>query len=654
VDAPPPERRDLAAGPVRAVLEGVDLRGVGQGAEPLVDRVYVAVRDRDWNTIPATITDLAFDRTEAGFSVTFRARHRAGDIDFAWAGSIEGSSDGVIRYTMDGAAESAFSYCRIGFCVLHPDSLAGAAYAARTPQGPVSGALPTLIAPQEVVDGFERPLFPACEALDVEGPDGARITCEFEGDLFEMEDQRNWTDASFKTYCTPIGLGYPTQAQPGQRIHQRVTMRIAGTRPPAAGRDSEAVARLTLGRGTGRGLPAIGFGMASDGAPLGDREQERLRALHPDHLRVDVRPARPGWEGSLDEAATQADQLDCGLEVALFPPDGGAAGPDRQATADVAAQVADRLAGTAVARWLVFDAGTAGTGTTPATLALAVHGRLTRTHPDAPVAGGTNGDFAGLNRARPDPSVLDAICYAVNPQVHASDDRSLLENVTAQGATVRTARSFADGRDVIVSPVTLAPRFNPAASGPEAPPPPGRLPSAVDPRQMSLLGAAWTVASIASLTAANADSVTWFETVGWRGLMERESGSPLPDLFASFPGMVFPAYHAFADLAEMRGAELLEVASSAPRSLAGLAVRRGDRVNGLLANLTATELAVSVAPVGGEVRYRVLDETTGSLATSDADAFRRSGSAAESEGGEWRIALRPYATLVFGTDVRPG
>ena len=145
------------------------------------------------------------------------------------------------------------------------------------------------------------------------------------------------------------------------------------------------------------------------------------------------------------------------------------------------------------------------------------------------MAGGTDGDFAELNRSRPAPDELDALTFAIDPRVHSSDDRSIMENVTAQGTTVATARSFADGRAICVSPVTLAARFNPVAKGPAPPTPAGELPSAVDHRQMSLLGAAWTVGSIASLAAAGADSVTWYETVGWRGLIERESGSPVPE-----------------------------------------------------------------------------------------------------------------------------
>ena len=40
-------------------------------------------------------------------------------------------------------------------------------------------------------------------------PSGGEVTISFTGDLFEMEDQRNWTDASYKTYSTPLRIPYP-------------------------------------------------------------------------------------------------------------------------------------------------------------------------------------------------------------------------------------------------------------------------------------------------------------------------------------------------------------------------------------------------------------------------------------------------------------
>ena len=50
---------------------------------------------------------------------------------------------------------------------------------------------------------------------------------EFGGDVFEMEDYRKWTDASYKTYITPIGLPYPVEIVRGDNIYQAITFRIS-------------------------------------------------------------------------------------------------------------------------------------------------------------------------------------------------------------------------------------------------------------------------------------------------------------------------------------------------------------------------------------------------------------------------------------------
>ena len=59
-------------------------------------------------------------------------------------------------------------------------------------------------------------------------PAVARSSIRFEGDLWEMEDQRNWTDASYKTYSTPLRLPYPVEIQEGDRVWQRVTIEARG------------------------------------------------------------------------------------------------------------------------------------------------------------------------------------------------------------------------------------------------------------------------------------------------------------------------------------------------------------------------------------------------------------------------------------------
>jgi hypothetical protein len=112
----------------------------------------------------------------------------------------------------------------------------------------------------------------------------------------------------------------------------------------------------------------------------------------------------------------------------------------------------------------------------------------------------------------------------------------------------------------------------------------------VDARQASELASAWTAMSVRRLAAAGAASLTYFETTGWLGVVERESGSPRPDLFPSRPGEPFPLYRALAHLADLRGEELVATASSDPLTVDAL----GFHSAVLVANLTPRTQRVAV------------------------------------------------------------
>ena len=83
----------LTAGPVTALLDGADLRRIRVGDTELVQRVYVAVRDAPWNTIPAEYDDWTVEQGSDTFVVRFRATHRHETIDFTWQGTIFGTAD---------------------------------------------------------------------------------------------------------------------------------------------------------------------------------------------------------------------------------------------------------------------------------------------------------------------------------------------------------------------------------------------------------------------------------------------------------------------------------------------------------------------------------------------------------------------------------
>ena len=474
-DTPAAAPIELTAGPLTLTFEPeiAFVRYVRVADREVLRGAYAAVRNAVWGTVAAHVRDVQVKRSDGGFVLTFVSEHKQDDIDFVWNGELTGKRDGTLRFAFDGKALSTFLRNRIGFCVLHPmRECAGQPCVIEKTDGRiVKGAFPDLISPHQPhfdIRAVRHTVVPGLEA-----------EVRMEGDTFEMEDHRNWTDANFKTYCTPLANPFPVKVAAGTSIQQSVTLTLKGNvpRPVSIRRDAPVEFRIT---GEQRKMPQIGFGYSTvDAGAL-----SRVRELAPAHLRVDLHLDKPGWKDTLAAAGS----LGIPLEVAVF------GSPDELRKADVKNAV----------RYLLFDTA-------------AKVPKL-----GSPTLVGTNDYFTELNRQRPARDAGDGTCYSITPQVHAFDNASLVENLEAQGHTVRTARSFAGDRWIAVTPVTLRPRFIPANGAPVEP----------DPRQSSPFNAAWTLGSIKYLAESGADSITYYELSGQGGIL----GFPVEKVFAIVKG----------------------------------------------------------------------------------------------------------------------
>ncbi|MCS7259528.1 MAG: hypothetical protein NZ765_01935 [Anaerolineae bacterium] len=627
-----PEQRLLRAGPLTVVYEAGDLRYVQYGDQEILRRVYVAVRDRNWGTVLPHLSNIQIEARPDSFRIQYDVENKEGEIDFFWKGSIEGDAQGTITFSMDGIARSTFMRNRIGFCVLHPikECAGKPCVVERVDGSQEQGTFPFYISPHQP--------FMDMRAIKHEVVPGLWAKVRFEGDIFEMEDQRNWTDASYKTYCTPLALPFPVEVKAGTRIVQSVTLELEGEAASIPSQPQTDRITFQVGDCGGGDLPAIGLGMASHGRRLTTRELQRLRMLQLSHLRADLWFSQGNWEAELARAISEANALGVGLELALILSD--AAEKELKAFAG-ALGAATRSMRPRIDRWLIFHEREKSTSAQWITVA---RQHLASWTPSARFVSGTNHFFAELNRGRPPVALLDGITYSINPQVHAFDNASLVENLAAQASTVESARQFSAGLPIIVSPVTLRMRLNPNATAPEPEPLPGELPSQVDVRQMSLFGAGWTLGSLKYLAESGVHSVTFYETTGWLGVMEREEGSPLPTVFRSLPGAVFPMYHVFADIAEFAGGQVIPSVSSATLRVDGLTVRKGERKRVMLANLTNQEQVIDVVGLGGRVYVRLLDETNAEHAMQSPEAFReQKGELITPRNGSLELALLPYA-----------
>ena len=606
-EEPLPEEMQLHAGPLSLTFVSGELRHIYFGDHEVLRRICVAVRDRTWRTLPTRLLDLKKTIRRDSFEIHLEAENKQRGIDFYWKAVISGSSGGTVRFVMDGVAQSTFLKNRIGICVLHPiRECAGQPCSVERVDGVRQGSsFPRYISPHQV--------FKDVRSIAHEVEKGITAEVCFEGDTFETEDQRNWSDASFKTYCPPLALPYPNEICAGTKVSQSVTLAVKGAHRPYIYRKSEPVEIVTDGSAP-RELPRIGLGMSSTEIALGRTAIKRLRALNLSHLRVDIASSVASAEARLQSATEEAGLLGCRLEVAVFLSDSAEEELNRLRS------VVERIR-PPVVRWLVFHESEKSTSAKWVAMARA---NLADYQPTAKFGGGTNVYFAELGRGPTPGAEFEVVSTSLNPQVHLSDHENVAENLEAQGDIVRSARHFWPDIPLSVTPITLRPRLNADVTGLE----PGcsgvQMSPGVDVRQMSLFGAAWTAGSLKYLCEAGVHSATYYETVGWRGVMEGRLGSPLPEEFHSQPNAVFPMYHVFADFGEFAGGTVVPSKSTFPRRVESLVLKKNGAQRILLGNLSAEIQKVRFQrhKKSKTFRVRLLDANNADLAMNSPEAFR--------------------------------
>jgi len=630
--APAPEVL-LRAGPLHLIFREGVFRYIKLENREVIRAVYFAVRDENWRTIPGILSNLEISTATDSFNITYNCMHQEKDIDFRWKADIRGEADGSIVWRMEGFAFTSFLKNRIGFCVLHPidESIGEPCQITHTNGAREQNRFPVTVAPHQPFRDIAAMSFRIDSNLDAE--------LSFAGDVFETEDQRNWTDASFKTYSTPLSLPYPVRIEEGTRITQSVRLALRGCTlaaidPPAT--DGEVT--VTLHPDVRTPLPGMGFKWPRSSQSLSEIGEKRLDALRANHVSVDLHQGDAASEAEFWEAAGVAGRLGLPIEVRLC------ADFEPFQLKGVLNELASRK--TALSSWLVD-------------VQLQLSARiddLRALEAIAPVAVGAGAHYAELNRNRPSIFPDGGVWFSLNPQVHATDDTTLVENLAAQSSVLASIRAWAGSVPITVSPVTL--RTRAAASFTHEPLSIEGydLPEDVDHRQCSLLGAGWTLGSIRHLAEGGIVSVTWFEVAGCRGIMEGLTNSLLPSSFGSIRDAVFPMYHVFADVAAFKGAEVIRTESSDPMSVECLALAKPSGLRLLIANLGATQVSVQLRLEGlaTHADLRVMDEDNVARFMSHPESRRQErADQLIVQDGALRFQLKPYAIATVDASHSP-
>ncbi len=594
----PGERQiKLKAGRLSLVYEAGNIRYIYAGNSEIIRMIYSAVRDREWLTVPAVITGESFDILPDSFIIKYNCRYSLNEIDFLAEFLIEGTNDNSLSLSFNGEALSTFDKNRIGFCILHPiETCTGKPCKIIHSDG------------SDEVLLFPDKISPDQPFLDIKSMewevDNLMCSIDFEGDIFETEDQRNWTDASYKTYCTPLDHPSPVTLRKGYKVRQKVILKVNGNIEES---QKEDAVKLTIYNGENLDLPCIGIAKSSRQEPLTENETKILRSVAFNHYRTDLFLFEKDWKDKAVSALMEAERLGYALELALFFDD---------RAMEQCVDLIDWLSNAHAELYLIILYHK-NEKSTPDYLTDALGPLLKEVFPGVRIAVGTNANFAELNRNRPETAQNDYLCYSIHPQEHASDNLTLTENLRGQGYTVRSAMDFSMGKGIWISTVNLQRRFNANVSNFELPRAEDSFPPQADSRIMSLYGACWTVGSLKYLCESGVKGITFYETVGERGIIQGDFNSRWPDDFPSKKGMIFPVFFIFKYLTGIRDMKVVKSFSSNPLNVDCLSLTDGKKIKILLVNYTSEIQTVILNGCNGILTTRELTAQNYSEAASN-------------------------------------
>jgi hypothetical protein len=629
-DEPVAPPRVLQAGPLTVEFEAGNLRHIRYRGHEMIRAVSFVVRDKNWGTYSPQIENLNFHEEPDSFRISYQAMVGGEGQAFRYAAVITGKSSGLLSFSGKGTAASDFLTNRTGFVVLHPIAgVAGARCRVEHVDGTVEETeFPLLIDPVQPMK--------ALRAVTYEFLPGLKVACKMEGDTFEMEDQRNWTDASYKTYVRPLALPWPYLIAKGDTVDQTVTLTVSGSRTEFGPVDSRA--RLTIGARLGtRAMPRLGFGLNPKDIFATEQSASVLRQAAPSHI-VCYYDSRLGHsEIDLRRMAALGKAIGTDLWLEFVVPSVDDFKLDLQRLGRTLSELGKPFAAVLISPAPDLKCTLPGSPWPPCPPLAACYQAARKVLPDVLLGGGMFSFFTELNRKRPPVEWLDFVTFTTVAIFHAGDDRSAMESLESLPYLAESVQAFIDGKPYHVGPSAIGLRMNPYGEGPMANPDNIRQAmNGMDPRQRGLFAAAWSLGFVARFATGGAEAITLGGGVGEFGIAYARMDYQQP--YFDEEGGVYPVYHVFKGLASLAGQPLVEVANSQPCEIQAIAVERDNGVEIWIANLTSrTKIVEWTTEFAG--RAAVLAGSVFELASRDSDVMN----SLEREFTDKELTLAPYA-----------
>ncbi len=579
----------VRVGELTFLLEAESIRTIRWHGVEVVRGIAWPIRDRDWGTLFQENVDQTIKESPDGFqsSLTFTVADGALSCDLKIAASPAGRLSAALSMT----ANCDFQTNRAGFTILHPIAgVAGSPLRLRHSDGGVEDT---------EFPKFVRPDQPAMDLVGMaHNVGGVSVDLAFSGEIFEMEDQRNWTDASYKTYCRPLEFPFTYTIAAGETVTQGIELTVSGS--PKASANAAAEGPLTIGPGD-RVFPDIGLAIEPEwlAVSTGDRALKLCGARF-----LQVRLNTVADDRYLSAAGKLAGELDVTVDAEIVVPSGADLDGALSAVAanmEKAGLVPERIIALPEDYLASYQpSGPWPDGATPQDAALAAR----RAFPDVAIGGGVLTNFTEFNRCRPEPDVVDYITHGTTAIVHAADDRSVIETLEALPQVFASALELSGDKPYRLGLVSIGMRSNPYGAAVAANPDRVRKTMAMeDPRQRGLFAAAWAVGAVAAAAGGPVDALSLAAPAGPFAILnigQTNVGPPFDEPNVT----LLPLYQVVRFAASLSGADTCRI-SGLSDGVHGFAAHQGGRTAMALANLGQTQASVQLR--SGRLAVRLLD-----------------------------------------------
>jgi hypothetical protein len=523
----------------RAAIRNIQFEGV-----QLIDLLYTAIRPVDWSTLESDqyASDVKVIGSECVMTIT---ESLAGAMSAETKITLSAGNTFSVAYELKGLAEYSVNRWGICFCLNTADWMRSIVKASGD-----SYVLKEDISPQRVVDGVIQGIFPASDEIYFLAPDQRSIKVKSSGRVLEAEDQRNWTDNTYKIYSGSLREPRPFITNAGSLWQQHITFEVSAPKKPMADSSKILVHEIDA-------LPSIGLQFNTDSLLSPDDLEKAFVLLDIDHLRIN--------EESLTSqkiATTSSSGLI--LEAALLTANTGSALHDEVRKLSQRVPAGSRLLINREGREIVDS------------------GDLPKNESLNTYIPGSDAYLVDLHKERYE--FGNSVSYSMTPTVHSFDTETIFKTLQTQVESIKFVKKHL-APQVLISPITFSTRGNPETghamkerinfANPDA-----------ALRIRTLEGAAWTLGSIFSLASAGAFSGSWHELFGDFGLIYSQSGS------VKFS----PTFHALSALGAHHSHEIT-IATSPDNSWVAFENREAKRI--LVASLRPWTLEITAKVLAG-------------------------------------------------------